>query len=250
MGASKKTIAIVMRRSEFLESSRIVRLCTRDFGCLSFLAKGAHRPRSPFLGAIDLLHVCEATVRIKAGRGLQNLYSLKVLQGNRAFQTDARRRQLAYHLSDSIRMAMPEGRPDPALFDLYRGGLTLFAVAASSCLATILAGIRLRMLRILGLLPRLDSCPRSGLPLPERGRVAFSPAEGGFLHPKEGGRRVSAELPRLANRLVELEGMSLGRTSVPRGLLEPLESLLEELLAWHLGERPRVRTPDNLFVSS
>ena len=127
MGKPDKTLGIVMRRFDFMETSRIVVLCTRDFGILSFLAKGAHRPKSPFLGAIDLLCVGEARVRVRATTGLQNLYGFKVLRDNRPFCRDATRLAHAYRLTEVVRLAMPEGQRDPEMFDLYRGGIGLSA---------------------------------------------------------------------------------------------------------------------------
>ena len=248
MAKPDKTLAIVMRRSDFRESSRLVTLMTRKYGMRGFLAKGAHRPGSPFLGAIDLLHVVEASVHVREGRGLQNLYSARLILGNRPFRHDRKRRLLAYALAETMRIAMPEGRSDPRLFDLFQGGLQLLARAESARLGTIHVGLCLKILDHLGLLPPLFACPVTGEAFPSRGQIGFDPVQGGFVGIAQTRRRVSAELPPLAEHLRPLTGRELGVADVPAGLLARLCPLVNELLVHHLDFEPRIQLPARLFV--
>ncbi len=247
MAKPETTLAIVMRRSDFRESSRIVTLLTRRHGMRGFLAKGAHRSTSPFLGAIDLLHIVEARVSVREGRGLQNLYAAKLLIGNRPFRHDRKRRLLAYRLAESLRIAMPEGRADPHLFDLFQGGLQLLARADETRLGTILCGMGLKILDHLGLLPSLKTCPATGHALPGRGQVGFDPAQGGFVAAELVRRRVPAELPALAERLRGLAGRELGLADIAAHSQGPLHALVQELLTHHLDYEPRIQLPAGLF---
>ncbi|MEZ5990043.1 MAG: DNA repair protein RecO [Planctomycetota bacterium] len=250
MTATRKTLAIVLRRSDFRESSRIVGLMTRDFGRLAFLAKGAHRPRSPFLGAIDLLHVGEARVSVRAGRGLQSLYAFRVTEGNAPFRHDPLRRALAYRLVEGIRLAMPEGRVDAQAFDLLHGGLRLLRAAPRARLRAVHVALALRLLDGQGLLPPLDRCPLSDAPLPERGRVGFAPEAGGFVALDRGGRPVDAALATLARRLLATPGRALPGLALPAGPLAELERLVDDLWRWRLEEEPRVALPPALFAEA
>lgn len=240
---STSCTAIVLRRQDWRETSRIVTLVTRDFGRRSFLAKGAHRPKSAFLGALDALHVIEARVRVREGRGLQLLDSARVIQGNVPFRRDSERYGLAMHLSEVVQLAMPEGRADPDLFDLYRGGLALYRGTPKSSLLTVATALELRTLRILGVLPELDRCTKSGARLPRRGRIGFSEEDGGFVLPATGSRSVDARLPGLASELLTTEGRSLSQRTDPRQLTDELFACVHDLLWWHLGERPRTVFP-------
>src|SRR5213075_144502 len=49
------TPAIVLRTYRYSETSKIVRLATRDYGVQSAIAKGVLRPRSPFGAALETL---------------------------------------------------------------------------------------------------------------------------------------------------------------------------------------------------
>lgn len=248
MAKPETTLAVVMRRSDFRESSRIVTLLTRTYGMRGFLAKGAHRPGSPFLGAIDLLHVVEAKVGVREGRGLQHLYSARLRIGNRPFRHDRPRRLLAYRLAEILRIAMPEGRADPYLFDLFQGGLQLLARSHETRLGTIFSSLGLKILDHLGLLPSLTLCPVSGEPLPTEGLIGFDPGQGGFVGPDQARRRVAAELPSLALYLCGLPGRDLGLIDLPGPLPSALHALVQELLIHRLDYEPRIPLPAGLFA--
>ncbi|GEM_PF-391457 len=243
-----KSLAVVLKRTDFRESSRIVELCTRDHGRLSFLAKGAHRPKSPFLGAIDLFHIVEARLRVRSGSGLQRLYGLRVLQDNRPFRRDPLRLRLAYHFSGWIRLSMPEGQPAPEIFDLLLGGLRLFGRAPRARLGTILVALEFRLLDRLGFLPRLSRCVRTGAPLPRHGGVAFDPALGGFALPDRGrDERIPAAVPWEAERLLTASGRELPSSRVGEALLPPLRRAAGALLRRHLCGEPKVEAPWSLL---
>ncbi|HHI81275.1 MAG TPA: DNA repair protein RecO [Planctomycetes bacterium] len=227
----KRTSGIIVRRNDWRESSRIVTLCTRDLGVVSALAKGAHRPKSPFLGAIDLLHVVDAKLSIHPLRSLQRLYSADVIQGNRPFRHDRQRRDLAFRLTKNILLAMPEGRPDPPLFDLFRGGLRLLGASPRPKLELISLGIDLRYLQILGVLPPPEVCPLCEKNLPKTGDVGFLAQAGGFIHRHEGGRPISARLPLFARDLLATPGRNLPGFRAPPTLVRDLADLVQELIS-------------------
>src|SRR6266513_401877 len=65
--------AIVLHAFDYLESSRIVRLVTRDAGMRSGLAKGARKSRKRFGSGLDLFAQGTASLHTKAGRDLDTL---------------------------------------------------------------------------------------------------------------------------------------------------------------------------------
>lgn len=237
--------AVVLRRQDWRESSRIVTMITREFGRRSFLAKGAHRPKSSFMGALDALHVVEAKVRVREGRGLQNLDSVRVIQGNHPFRRDRARYELALHLTEVVQLAMPEGRADEELFDIYRGGLALYRSAPARSFATVATALELRVLAALGVLPELDRCTRSGEALPTAGLVGFSEGDRGFVQAGPGvTRRVSARAPVLARALLATPGRALVAREDPPADTRALFACVHDLLWWELGERPRCSFPE------
>src|SRR5215204_6429821 len=67
------TPAVVLSSLRYSETSKIVRLATREFGVQSVIAKGALRPKSRFGAALQLLSEGEAQFVLKENRELHLL---------------------------------------------------------------------------------------------------------------------------------------------------------------------------------
>lgn len=161
-------LAIVLRRSDFRESSRIVTCLSRDHGRLVGLAKGAHRPDSPFLGRLDFLNEVEATFSADRG-GLRLLERARLRRERRALRAPLRF-LAASHLASLCDFAMPDARPEPAVFDLLLGGLNLLELCPLPAIGRVVLGLELRLLVCLGALPDLHRCSTCDAPL---GELAF-----------------------------------------------------------------------------
>ncbi|MGH7539211.1 MAG: DNA repair protein RecO, partial [Gemmatimonadales bacterium] len=84
------TPAVVLRTFRYSETSKVVRLATRDLGVQSAIAKGALRPRSRFGAGLELLSEGVAQLYHRDNRELQTLA---------AFDVERMRRELARDLA-------------------------------------------------------------------------------------------------------------------------------------------------------
>jgi len=176
------TQALVMRKQDFHETSLLLWLFPRKGGRLTALAKGAHRPRSPFLGALDLFFHLEVDLSVKPGREIQLLTGARVISPHRGLSKEPSRLAGAACLVEEALRALPEGREDPPLFDLLAAGLTLMERFPLERIQLARRAWETRFLDLLGLGFSLERCAACGAPLPEgEEEYPFSPLAGGCL---------------------------------------------------------------------
>src|SRR6187549_1204547 len=78
--SAEKAEGLILRVTDFSETSRIVVLMTREFGKISALAKGGRRLKGPFESALDLLTTCQIVFLRKSTSGLDLLTEAKLVE--------------------------------------------------------------------------------------------------------------------------------------------------------------------------
>ena len=186
------TAAVVLRTYRYSETSKIVRLATREIGVQSAIAKGALRPKSRFGAALEFLSEGEAQLYVRDTRDLQTLAAFDVVALRQELAAGVARFHGGAALAEVMLHAAPPA-PLPAAYDTLLRGLDLLVETPSD--AVDAAGARAVWLLVaaLGFAPALESCVRDGGALGS-GPVAFSPSEGGVLCPRCAG---AAEASRL-----------------------------------------------------
>jgi DNA repair protein RecO (recombination protein O) len=233
-GPATLTQAIVVGAIRYGETSRIVRLATRDLGVQSAIAKGALRPRSRFGTTLQLL--AEGTAHLIPSRGeLATLAAFDVAD----LHTGLARTVTAFHAGAAL--AELVGRfvppiPQEELFLAFRSGVGMLEVAPDDAVEVVGLAALWRFVAALGVSPSLDACARDAVAV-EAGTAAFSIDEGGVLC----GRCASGHAPiRLAAGDREALGFFLDGTGEVPDLDPPHAAAHRRLLArWvarHLGE--------------
>lgn len=174
------TQAIVLHAFDYLETSRVLRLITREAGVQSVIAKGARRTRGRVGTGVDLFAEGEAQIYIKPGRDLHTLGAFDVTSSRAALALEMPRFTAASALAElALRIAGDEA--SAAMFDdLAR---TLDEVAGASGDAVVeraLAGAW-RMIADAGFAPALDVCASCHADVLRDATVTFSHPAGGVL---------------------------------------------------------------------
>src|SRR5437762_3055293 len=110
------TPAVVLRTYRYSETSKVVRLATRDCGVQSAIAKGALRPRSPFGAGLELLSEGVAQLYLRDGRELQTLAGFDVANLRRELALDLGRFAGATALAEIV-LRMAPAASHPAAYD-------------------------------------------------------------------------------------------------------------------------------------
>ena len=238
------TEAIVLHAVNYLESSRILRLATRDAGVQSVLAKGARRARGRVGSAVDLFAGGIAQLYLKPGRDLQTLAGFDVVRARDEIGLELGRFTGAAALAElTMRFVRDDANPD--LYDVLARGLDAIAAAPPEHAAEAALATAWQLVGELGFAPTVDVCAVCHAALPPDAVVAFSHPVGGALcaacaRGASGARRLPAEA-RSAIR------DWLGGAVPP--LLEPAtvrahQRLLREFLGEHLTDGRSLRAFD------
>lgn len=179
MGAVK-TAALVLRKFEYGETSQVLHLLTRDRGRVHVLAKGSLKPKSAFLGALDLLEC--GTARFYPKRdGLSILGGFDRETAFPGVRRNLTRLEAAFGALEVLADASREDHADPDLFDLATGWLRSLETCPPERVPAALLRFDLRALGVLGVGPVLEACVTCG-GAPGGGTAPLlSPALGGTL---------------------------------------------------------------------
>lgn len=150
---------------------------TPDRGRLNTLMKGALRPKSPFLGHVDLFYTCELLYYSKATEGLPITRECTALNTRPRLREDWRACAVASYLCSLLSRAIPEKASRESIFRWLEAALDELSLHGGSVPA--LCWQELRLLSLLGLSPRFGHCRQCGA---EAGGadVPFSIADGGW----------------------------------------------------------------------
>ena len=174
------TDAIVLHAFDYLETSRILRLATRDAGVQSVIAKGARRPRARHASAIDLFAEGNVQLSMRPGRDLQTLTGFDVTRV-RAGLGDALTRFSAASAIAELVLRFGNEEAQPELFALLSRILDALAVAPAAEARRVGIGGAWRLVAIFGFAPSMDHCARCHATIGDDDEAAFSHRDGGML---------------------------------------------------------------------
>jgi DNA repair protein RecO (recombination protein O) len=242
--AAEKALALVLRTTDWSETSRIATLWTREFGKVRVLAKGGRRLKSNFETALDLLTVCSIVFLRKSSGGLDLLTEAQVVQRFGRLRQDLPALYAGYYITELLSDLTEDYDPHPTLFD---AALQTLGSLGAPPVATgpRLARFELTLLRELGYSPALEFCASCATALAGRG-LAFSAAAGGVLCPHcQAGRRDRRPLsPATWQALRALaepgEAWQSAAGTFGAEVRQEVRQVLGQYVTYLLGRRPRL----------
>jgi DNA repair protein RecO (recombination protein O) len=236
------TTAVVLQTYRYSETSKVVRLATRDLGVQSAIAKGALRPKSRFGAGLELLSEGTAQLYFRESRELHTLAAFDVINLRRDLAADVGRFAGATALTEvMLKMAPPA--PLPLAYDSLTGALDALALAPPEQVDASAVRALWCLLAVLGFEPSLRRCARDGAAIdPATDEpVRFSVADGGALcarcAPAPAGRDAPSRLPSRAYRdLVALNDPAADLPLLDRPHAAAHRRLVARFVRYHLGE--------------
>ncbi|MBE6427149.1 MAG: DNA repair protein RecO [Planctomycetaceae bacterium] len=188
--------AIVLRTTDFSETSMVVTFFTRENGKVTCLAKGARRLKNPFDTSLDAMNICRILYYPKIGDVLQLVTEAKLTERFRVDSTTAI--YAGFHVVQLLNHFTENFNPQSALFDLTKNVLKDILLLDSICrtssldnppekLSRCLFHYELRLMSLSGLAPSFHECVGCSEKVEiRRGarRIAFGMRDGGVLCPR------------------------------------------------------------------
>ncbi|MGE3806374.1 MAG: DNA repair protein RecO [Gemmataceae bacterium] len=182
--AGEKAQALVLRTSDWSETSRIATMWTRELGRVRVLAKGGRRLKSNFETALDLLTLCRIVFVRKSSGSLDLLTEAQLSRRFPRLATDLGALYAGYHVAELLADWTEDYDPHPNVFDEALATLENLGQPEVAN-GPRLARFELVFLRELGYGPALVHCGDCGTEIVARQQSGyyFSPARGGMLCP-------------------------------------------------------------------
>jgi len=238
--AAEKALGLVIRTTDWSETSRIATMWTREFGKVRVLAKGGRRLKSAFESALDLLTLCSIVLLRKSSGTLELLTEAQVVQ-----RFPQLRRQLpALYAATYVAELLGEGTedydPHPALFDEAVRTLETLGTAEVQT-GPCLAQFELVFWRELGYGLVLEKCAACETPVGSE-KLVFSAACGGVLcaNCRVGQKQTRNLSPEAWQMLVELNAVADSRGKWNSRAEAEIRLLLNDYVTYWWGRRPRL----------
>jgi len=148
---TESTHGIILRTRPLTETSLIVNWLTPELGRIATVAKGARRPKSPFLGKLDLFYAADFSFSRSRRSDLHTLREVSLRETHGPIREDILKLQQAGYATAFIELATEVETPLPEIFELTRNFLT--HLCSQPPLPQNIFALELKLLRELGLEP-------------------------------------------------------------------------------------------------
>ncbi|HKS38912.1 MAG TPA: DNA repair protein RecO [Verrucomicrobiae bacterium] len=207
---TESTTGIILRTRPLTETSLIVHWLTRDLGRIATVAKGAHRPRSPFRSKLDLFYLADFSFARSRRSELHTLREVVLRDTHEALRHELAYLQQASYGAALIEQTTETGTPLPEIFKLM-GGLLNHLPHQPPRPQTVFA-FELKLLNELGLKPDLEK------------------------------NKLTAGAKQIVNVLSTADWPAASRLKLSEAQVTELRQFLHGFLIFHLGKIPKGRT--------
>lgn len=113
----EKTRGIVLRVTDFGDTSVVVQLFTERFGIQAYLVQGAKRPKSKFpVNMMQPLQLLDLVVRHRPGGNLQRINEMKLTPPLLSIPYEVEKSSVALFINEVLYKSLRQQGPDEALF--------------------------------------------------------------------------------------------------------------------------------------
>ncbi|MDQ0218270.1 DNA repair protein RecO [Peribacillus cavernae] len=221
----QKCEGIVIRRTDYGESNKIITIYTREWGKIGVMARGASKPSSRLSAVTQLFYYGYFLVQTSSGLG--GLQQGETVNSMRSIREDIFSTAYASYIVELLDKSIEDKSANPYLFELLYQTLNYINEGYD---AEVLKFIfEMKMLQVNGLSPALDQCAVCGN---TEGEFAFSLREGGFICHRCYGKdpyhfKISPAAVKLMRLFYYFDLSRLGNISIKPETKKELEQVID-----------------------
>ncbi len=166
---------IVLHEMKYMETSKILRVLTKEYGKISVMAQGAMKEKRALLSQTSTM--AKSSFHLRKGGSFFYVNSAELLRSNGKIRSSYRQYLYGLFFCEIVDMAATEGQEQRNLFELLDRVLTILSESGDAQGLSI--AFFMKLSAISGFRPRLRRCASCG-GIPIR-RIGFSGDAGGIL---------------------------------------------------------------------
>ncbi len=234
--AIQKTEGILLRKADLRETSLILTFYTKDFGKVKGIVRGVRGPRSACGGAnMEIFALDEVIFYERRRSDIFTISQCDLLEFFSPVRESLERLACAAYLIELIDSVTALGDKNSDAFDLLLNSLKLLA---GECSTKRVARIfEIKLLHLLGLMPRLENCANCGKEVD--GSARFSFRNGGLICKKcpqadRDAQPVLRGTVKFIEHIRSLPFDKVARIKVASEVGHELERVLRKFLDYHI----------------
>ncbi len=176
-----KTEGIIIKRNNFLESSLILDIYTRDYGKVEAVARSARKAKGKLKGHLELFLWAEFI--LAHGKNIDTITSSLTIESFSSLRNNLKLSYGAYYILELVNKMTAEEHQDERIFYLLKrvllflDELAAHGVDTRHCLVstTVILLFQINLLDLTGFSPELSKCVFCGKPIkPDKNCFSFS----------------------------------------------------------------------------
>lgn len=185
------TNAVILRRSNFAESDRLLIVFTSDQGKQRLIAKGIRKTKSRKAGHLELF--MHTRLQVSKGRDLDIITQADLVEAYRDLREDLDKLSRAYYVAELVDQFTEDGDANFAIFELLVLTLGRLSDAEINQQFLVLRFFELKILGLNGYQPQLLFCLNCNQPIQAEVNY-FSVRDGGLFCPQCGHLKANTYL--------------------------------------------------------
>lgn len=150
-----RTQGIVLKEIRYKDTSKILKVYTKEYGKISVMARGAYRPKSKIIATTQPFSYSE--YNLHKGRNFYYLNQGNLINSFYYIREKIERVAYGSYMLELIEKSLPEEQPHETLFLLLEKGLTILEKLEKDFLKFIVS-YELKFISFLGYKPYLEAC--------------------------------------------------------------------------------------------